>query len=447
MKKRHRFKALLNILIVFLGTAWIFYYYFGIYNEKVNVEDIYVNEYDQLIIKLDNEGKCSLIGGIEESRWVNTNSDNACILEKQDSYNTLYLRNKHTYLSEYDKDISYLNSLDITNKSKYLAVNAKMNLKYSIDSYGLYDKEVVYSSSNEDVASIDEQGIITGINNGKATITIQSSNKEDSIDIIVTDLIIPIKEEYDFDKPFIECKQYTKQDNDLFDEILKDRVNDAGYSTRAAAVAAARFFEFELPFQVAYFSENGRIDSYMNHFADGEGRYYHEGLYLDESRYENLDPEMIVRGPACWGCRLYELDGEKYIDNGLDCSGYISWILLQAGYDPGDLGAGIAEWEDLTKLGTLIEINKAVNNDLIRVGDLLSGSEISAEEGGHIAFVIGKDDDYYYTSEALWEETGYFGVVVVKHSKQELIDNFYWSVDMNDFYKQDGNLTDLWFDS
>lgn len=29
------------------------------------------------------------------------------------------------------------------------------------------------------------------------------------------------------------------------------------------------------------------------------------------------------------------------MSNGLDCSGFVSWVLLNAGYNPGDLGAGV----------------------------------------------------------------------------------------------------------
>ena len=440
-----KLKYIFWILIVVLSIGFSFIYYNYFYSVPVNVLDIYINDDDKLTIQLDDEGKCSFVGGIEDNRWVNTNSSNACVFDKQDSYNTLYLRNKYTYLSEYDKEIAYVNDLRVNNTDTYLAVDGKLKIDYSIDTYGIDESDIRFSVSDESVASVDENGIVTGLKSGDVIVSVESLNKSDSFNIRVTDLIIPIKQDYDYNKPFIECKQYSKLENDIFDDILKTRINENGYLSRSAAIAAARFFEFELPFQVGYFSENGRINSFINQYADGEGRYYHLGLYLDESRFEGLNQNMIVKGPACWGCTLFEAEGEKYIDNGLDCSGYISWILLQAGYDPGDIGAGIAVWDDLTKLGDLIEINDAVDNDLIKVGDLLSGSEISAQEGGHIAFVIGKDDEHYYTSEALWEETGYFGVVVVTHSKQELKDRFYWSVDMDKFYIEDGQYDDFWF--
>ena len=75
---------------------------------------------------------------------------------------------------------------------------------------------------------------------------------------------------------------YTKEQNDLLDEILKDRINDAGYKTRAGAVEAARFLSLEFPYRIRYFSENGRGNTNK---VEGEGRYYQVGLYLDESRF------------------------------------------------------------------------------------------------------------------------------------------------------------------
>ena len=80
------------------------------------------------------------------------------------------------------------------------------------------------------------------------------------------------------------------------DAILEDRVNDAGYQTRAGVVAAARFLGLEFPYRINYFTENGRMDSCYGGKIDGEGRYYHKGLYLDESRFSQIEKSWA--GPA-----------------------------------------------------------------------------------------------------------------------------------------------------
>jgi len=69
---------------------------------------------------------------------------------------------------------------------------------------------------------------------------------------------------------------FFKDYNDLLDEILMNRINKVGYKTRAGV----------------------KIDE--------KGRYYHTGLFLDESRYNNTSMRK----------------------NGFDCSGFISWMIL-----------------------------------------------------------------------------------------------------------------------
>ena len=131
-----------------------------------------------------------------------------------------------------------------------------------------------------------------------------------------------------FDKEELKCGIYSKEENDLLDKILKDRINDAGYKTRAGAVEAARFLSMEFPYRIRYFSENGRE---ATNGVQGEGRYYNEGLYLDESRFVNI--KKPLRGPQPWGCQLWSDPSEGYRANGLDCSGFVSWAFLNGGFD------------------------------------------------------------------------------------------------------------------
>lgn len=82
-------------------------------------------------------------------------------------------------------------------------------------------------------------------------------------------------------------------------------------------------------------------------FADGEGRYYHQGLYLTNSKKNSIIAS--VSGPCIWGCPLYNWEDDLeygYVwgvkkPNGLDCSGFVSWILYNGGFDPGDNGFGV----------------------------------------------------------------------------------------------------------
>ena len=247
-------------------------------------------------------------------------------------------------------------------------------------------------------------------------------------------------DEYNYDRKFLSCNQYTKEDNDFLDEILKDRINDAGYKTRAGVVAAARFLALEFPYRIGYFSENGRLNGYGAHlYADGEGRYYHQGLYLDESRYDNITTS--VRGPGTWGCNIYSIPSNTYVSNGLDCSGFITWILYNGGFDCGDVGAGLTYTHDMTDLGEQIWITKSIFENSIKAGDLLSGAGSS---GGHIALVAGFDENNYYIAESLWRGSGYFGSLIRTYKKEELANYFYWHIDMYEYYSEDGNYTEYW---
>ena len=95
----------------------------------------------------------------------------------------------------------------------------------------------------------------------------------------------------------------------------------------------------------------------------------------------------------------------------------------------------------------LIESNK------IKVGDLLSST---GPEGGHIAMIVGIDNDYIYVSESLWTPPN-VSVTVVAYpktsavkkksgSKYEVVNKrYYWVMLMDSYYKEDGNLTTLWY--
>ena len=295
----------------------------------------------------------------------------------------------------------------------------------------------MFTSKDENIATVNEDGVVTGIAKGETTIKISLRNKEATVSVLVTDLIVKRPEEFNYNKSYLTCNIYTKEENDLFDEILKARIDAVGRGSRAAVAEVARFIGLEFPYRLSYFSENGRLNSNKKGI-DGEGRYYHEGLYLHSSRFKDLSSSLY--GPGTWGCRFYSIPPALIQTNGLDCSGFVSWVMLNAGFDVGDLGAGISAGKDLTDLGTRVRMTTALEEGKVRVGDLLS-----QEAGGeHIAIVAGLKDGYYFVAESLWYGTGYLGMVIRKYDKAEFIKNFYWLVDMSTFYESDGKLTNYW---
>ncbi len=431
MKKRKLNNRALIHLVLSGMLVFFFLLALGFKNGKAEIVERYIIN-DSLYVKFDHKVSCFL-----NDEWTDTDDDNILVIPLSEAEDTLKIKNSSGTVYSLNNDLSDL--IDYDDSHIYLAKGASDSIAYPASQ----NATVTYISENDNVVSADEKGILYGNNNGETTVQITVNDLTYRINVTVTDLIVPVNGEFDYDKPFITPDLYTKEENDLIDEILVSRVEKVGYKTRAAAVEAARFLALEFPYRIHYFTENGRIDSYVGLYCDGEGRYYHKGLYLDESRYALLDSELISDNPAYWGEIVYDYTNDQYWPNGLDCSGFVSWCLLQAGYDPGDLGAGIAEWEDLSDLGPKIDLRSSL--DEIRTGDLLVGGD-DPIEGGHIAILVGKKDGYYYVAESQQTSEYYWGYCIRKYSGEELLDYFFYREDMSAYYGEDGDITDYWLD-
>ena len=115
----------------------------------------------------------------------------------------------------------------------------------------------------------------------------------------------------------------------------------------------------------------------------------------------------------------------------------MSWALLNGGFDVGDKGAGNSGYRyELTDLGEYTPLTKSlINSGKIKVGDLFNFS-------GHISMLIGIDDDNFYVAESL---NNLGGLVVMKYPKSTVNKTFHHVVLMDEVYKEDGNLTDMWY--
>ena len=332
-----------------------------------------------------------------------------------------------------------IKKFEVTNEEIYLALNDTDSIEYLLEADSNYEEKVTFKSLNPTIASVDENGNVKGLTSGIATIEIRVKDEVMRTFVTVTDLIIMPPETPNPNKTILTCGLYSKEENDLLDKILENRIEEAGAQTRAGVVAAARFITLEFPYRLSYFSENGRLTTYGNtNYVDGEGRYYHKGLYLHESRTENVEKSMY--GPNPWGCYIYSIPSEGRRKNGFDCSGFIAWILLNGGFNPGDIGAGISNVPDMTDLGSKKRLTSSLEENELKAGDLLSGT---GRNGGHIAMIIGIKDDKYYVAESLWGNYAY-GAIAKTYSKTSLQNNFYWHIDMDSYYQYDGDYTEYW---
>lgn len=377
----------------------------------------------------------------DDDTWTKAQNNKCNFIIDDNTYN-FYLRNNYGTVIKINEasDLGNILKLTLDKEKIYLAINGTHTPTLKISSVGYADKTIKWTSEDDKIAIVDENGTIKGIKKGNTKVTAKVMDKEVNIDVIVTDLITVRPKSFNNKKKYLSCNKYTEEDNDLLDEILKDRVNTVGYKTRAGAVEAARFLALEFPYKIKYFSENGRMGE-RTYKVDGEGRYYHEGLYLHSSRYSNI--KYKAEGPKTWGCTMYNRVSHKRSANGLDCSGFITWVLVNGGFDPGDIGAGVSPGiKDLTDYGEKTIFNaKVIESGKVKVGDLLSST---GPGGGHIAMIVGEDSEYYYVAESLWTSPN-VGVVILPYSKKNLFKRYYYVMLMDSYYKEDGKLTKLWY--
>lgn len=346
-----------------------------------------------------------------------------------------YNNGKHTSYDE-EFNIDGLLGVKFKNKKKYMALNETFNLGTELDTVGYMDYLVKYSSSNEDVIYVDGNGNLSGKQVGTATITVTADKYTEKWDIKVSDLIRPAT--LDNRKKVVPCNKYSNEQIAELDAILASRVEVAGEGTRAAAVEVSRFLTLEFPYKIPYFYENGRIST---NGVDGEGRYYRKGLYLGVDKQKQIEKVMV--GPSSWGCPLTNFEDDGYMipnakyPNGLDCSGYISWILKQAGLNIGDIGAGFSSRYNYTQVG---ELNRN-SYELLHSGKVKPGDLIGWD--GHIAMIGGMTDTKIYVTESLLP-----GVIMDEYDYSNPRSKFYSRydhiIDMSGQYKGDGNLRYMW---
>ena len=379
----------------------------------------------------------------DDSRWVEARNGYCNYNVNAGTYN-IFIKDGYGNIQSVEEQKIEINKvLEIkTNKDIiYLYKNGNEQIKYNLITIGNAKKEVLFSSEDDSIAKVDSKGVVTGNNFGTTNIVLSSGNTTKMVKVVVSKDIV--KPNLSNKKEYVKCNQFDTKEAQEIDQILFDRVNKAGYGTRAGVIAAARFITLEFNYIVPYFYENGRLENYAPYkHVDGEGRYYHRGLYLDRSKFKDLDGIFV--GPQTWGCNLQNYTNwgpyvvGKYYPNGLDCSGFVSWALLNGGFDVGDIGAGAnPDHFDLDDLGTKVTITDSLMaSGKVKVGDLIGLN-------GHMAILAGWDNNNYYIAESLNTTRG---VVITTVRKDKLVHNsiYRYIILMDDVYKKDGNYTNMW---
>lgn len=438
----------LKIIIVIILIVFMFFLLLGNFNTDNEVLGIKltnnVSNNSQYVLEVsfknkdDKKTHCLLSKDDNATGdWVKIKNGTCTLNVAYGEYN-LFIRDSLGNVYKYDKD--YVIEA-VADKDKYVMYKGmEQVIPYNILRIGGNRNNLIFKSEDENIITVNDNHI-NAINYGNSKVDIMYDNKIiESVDVTVSSLIRDVHSYVE--KQYVTCGQFTEEEANLADELLMQRVMDAGEGTRAGVLAAARFITLEFNYRIPYFYENGRLDNYDPYiYVDGEGRYYHKGLYLHANKYKDLKATFV--GPATWGCNLKNFTNAapfksgEYYPNGLDCSGFISWVLYNGGMNIGDIGAGTDyNHFDYTDVGT----KKYITNDLINSGEIKAGDLIGLD--GHIAIIIGIDDTNYYIGEAL-PNTG--GVAITTVRKDKLTSSIYkYVMLMDNVYNGNGNYTVMW---
>ena len=433
-------KKILIILCITIGLFTIaFFLYDFISTSKYTIN--YEIREDKILVHLNfpdvKSGTCKLNGKIE------TISEHQCLFEIENKKTIIEVKNfifkKEIELNPNQNKVI---SMEITAPNKYLIVGETIRLKIDLAEIGNTKNSVQFLSKNNDICTVTEEGVVKAIGNGLCIIESSIDDFKETTELVSTDLLtLPT---FERKKKSLPCNRYTQNDNNLLDQYLENRIALAGYKTRAGVVEALRFLTLHFPYRIEYFFENGRLNNNTGGaYVDGEGRYYHKGLYLHSSRKEQIIKRFS--GPSIWGCPLTNWENEgNYIrgekrPNGLDCSGFITWAMYNAGFDIKDTGAGDNKWrnDDLSDMGPHTPITLSfLNQNLLKAGDFIASQ-------GHAAMVIGVTKEHVYVAESTVASSG---VTISKWTYNELVNanELSYVILMSEYYKAEGEYTAMW---
>lgn len=170
-----------------------------------------------------------------------------------------------------------------------------------LGSIGLVAGLSMYNSSTYIAPQVSGENIKEVVSTNTNSLSISSSGGGSGSGITTIDMN-PVSQK-DF---IVSCDS----DMTIYQNELMAKVNAAGYRTRAGVVAAAYYLAAEFPYRVPYFWSGGH--SWRGDFDDNGG-----------FPYDNKSD---------WGCIKQQPSGKPKAAFGLDCSGFVDWSYLTAGF-------------------------------------------------------------------------------------------------------------------
>lgn len=290
-------------------------------------------------------------------------------------------------------------------------------------------RNITWRTANSNFAIVSNSGLVSTKKRGVAKITAIVGGKSDSCLIGIGLLKKPAIRN---SKAIVNTSKTYSAGSSLFlNRFLEKRIYDVGLKTRAGVVEAARFLSLEFKDGI-YYSSNT------------EGRFDHIGLNIKNSN-------------ICWGCK-----GNKFKYLGLNCSGFVNWVLLNGGFNLSvdnfnkvvklpNVTMGMKKYIASYYLGNLITgssiipYNRNVNWNKVKVGDLVwKGSH--SNYSGHIGIIIGiKGNNIYIANSASGSRYNGNGLIVETERKRRTSKRGYTQIVLMDgAYKKQGKLSNMW---
>ena len=356
---------------------------------------------NQQIIDAANNTKGLVL--IEDDGFANSNYDALCWTKKDDS--NYYLCQKHDKndADGITVDKEWLENTGVKyTSSSFLDSPSKGNHHHGL---GLSQIGTLYYSTVKNYSRENILNLFYGDNVSiKSIYRGVTSNYNDVTSTGYNDIInIPIRD-------FLDSKGTSVE---AFNEYILKNVLEVGVGTRNAVVRVA-----VSTIATLYQNYSARFPYTFGGLHGKEGITDNNGNPLDRvaTTFYGIHPK--------WGTPInYYSNNNTYINYGPDCSGFISWVLHNAGFKNSTMASGT-----LGSLGekTLLDGKRRANP-----GDLIWHK-------GHIMLVVGVDDDTndYYIAHASGKNKG----VLIEKKPFEWDGNY--AIDMEKWYNDENNKFD-----
>lgn len=146
-----------------------------------------------------NYSEVTFICNFSHCKLSNTNLDSACIPYKftlknltGKNFNTENLEFYYYIVSYQDPSLNPKKKLVINNNENKLKIDESIQLSFEILSDEISKDNLIWVSSDENIATVDENGIVTATGLGKAYIYATEENTDELYDYSIIDVVMPV---------------------------------------------------------------------------------------------------------------------------------------------------------------------------------------------------------------------------------------------------------------